>query len=152
MQRSISRSAGVTLVELLVTVAIVAIIMAVSYPSYQAQVQSGRRSDAKAELMRIAQYMERIYTEHGCYDPGTTGVCGAGSPLTMPTGVDGYQFSFAAGSLTNDSFTLLATPIDGGVQDGDGFLQIDHLGQRAWDENDADGIEIEHGENDWERG
>jgi type IV pilus assembly protein PilE len=160
MQRSISRSAGVTLVELLVTVTIVAIIMAVAYPSYQAQVQSGRRSDAKAELMRLAQYMERIYTENGCYDPGTTGSCGTGSPVTMPTGVDGYQFSFSAGP-DGDSFTLRATPVAGGVQEGDGFLEINELGQRFWDEDDdkevvetdADGnTKPKDGEGDWERG
>jgi type IV pilus assembly protein PilE len=159
MMGSTYRQAGVTLTELLVTIAIVAILAAVAYPSFQSQIQSGRRSDAKAELMRLAQYMERIYTESGCYDAGADGTCGSnddGSPIAvdnddnLPSGVDGYRFHFSAGP-DDDSFTLRATPVDGGVQDGNGFLQINELGQRSWDEND-DGDVNDDGENDWERG
>jgi type IV pilus assembly protein PilE len=141
----------------MVVVAIVAILAAVSYPSYRAQVQSGRRSDAKAELMRLAHYMERIYTEAGCYDAGTTMTCDTGSPIATDTdgnlaaNADGYDFSFLTGQPTDSTFTIIATPTEGGVQDGDGFLEINELGQRFWDEND-DGDVKDAGENDWERG
>jgi type IV pilus assembly protein PilE len=165
MRKPQTRQAAFTLTELLITVAIIAILLAVAYPGYQEQVQSARRSDAKAELMRLAQYMERIYTEHGCYDPGTGDEpkCGTGSPIdtdddgNLPSriGVDGdgggYRFRFVDDSLDGTSFTIRATPVEGGVQDGDGFLQIDELGQRFWDQNDNDDIK-DAGENDWEKG
>jgi len=157
MQRSRRGALGFNLTELMVVVAIVGILAAVAYPSYRAQVQSGRRSDAKAELMRLAQYMERIYTESGCYDAGTSGTCGTGSPVNedkdgrLTVNAQGYEFTFSAGP-TADTFTIRATPIAGGPQDGDGFLEINQLGERSWDEDDSDKIEADAGENDWERG
>ena len=59
---------GFTLIELMVVVAIVAILAAIAYPSYRSQIEKTRRADAKAVLMQAAQYMERLYTENGCYD------------------------------------------------------------------------------------
>jgi prepilin-type N-terminal cleavage/methylation domain-containing protein len=61
----LSAPEGFSLIELLVVVAVVGILAAVAYPSYQEQLASARRSDMKAELMRLAQYMERLYTETG---------------------------------------------------------------------------------------
>jgi type IV pilus assembly protein PilE len=119
-------------------VAMVGILAAVAYPSYQEQVRSGRRSEAQAELMRLAQFMERIYTETGCYNPGDDNVCGTGDDAapTIATSADHYSVTFAAGVGAN-AFTLQATPT--GPQAGDGVLQIDELGQKFWDENGDDG-------------
>ncbi len=156
-KRAARGAAGFSLTELLVVVTIVAILATVAYPGYQAQVQSGRRSDAKAELMRLAQYMERVYTEAGCYDAGADMTCGSGSPIAtdgdgkMTVDAEGYDFTFSAGP-TASGYTIRATPIEDGVQDGDGFLQINELGERTWDENDSDAIDTDAGENDWERG
>ncbi len=150
---------GFSLIELLVVVAMVGILAAVAYPSYQAQIQSGRRSEAQAELMRLAQFMERIYTETGCYNPGADNVCGTGDDAApaIATSADYYSVSFPGGVAAN-AFTLQATPT--GPQAGDGVLQIDELGQKFWDENgdagtDALGLEAtspEAKDLDWSRG
>lgn len=132
------RRRGFSVVELLVVMAILGILAALAYPSYQEQVRSGRRAMAKAELMRLAQWMERIYTETGCYNPGEDNICGGAddAPPAIATNADGYAVSFA-GSVGADAFILQATPT--GAQAGDGVLQIDALGRKFWDEAGDDG-------------
>jgi len=73
------RHRGFTLVELLIVVAIVAILAAVAIPSYQRYVAEGRRADAAAGLLEIQQKLERWRvnspTYAGCTDctaPGNT--------------------------------------------------------------------------------
>ncbi len=143
---------GMTLVELLVVVAIVGILAAVAYPIYQEQVRSGRRAVAQSELMRIAQFMERLYTETGCYNPGTDNDCSTTGDAAAPsiaTNAAHYSVSFpGSGNPTADAFTLRATPT--GAQAGDGFLEINALGQRFWDKND-DGDVDGAGEDSWDR-
>lgn len=70
IQTTRKTSAGVTLVELLIAVAIVGILAAIAYPSYQAQVRRGNRTDAKAELLEAAQELEKCYTRFGAYNNG----------------------------------------------------------------------------------
>ncbi|MGB5562579.1 MAG: type IV pilin protein [Sedimenticolaceae bacterium] len=62
-----SKQRGLTLVELMVVVAVMAIIATVAYPMYTAQVQKTRRADAKIALESIAMAQERFYTVSGAY-------------------------------------------------------------------------------------
>jgi type IV pilus assembly protein PilE len=106
----LSAPEGFSLIELLVVVAVVGILAAVAYPSYQEQLASARRSDMKAELMRLAQYMERLYTETGCYNPDDDNSCtGSGTP-DIGTTNDHYSVAFTDGEPTATTFTLEATP------------------------------------------
>ncbi len=86
---------GFTLIELMIVVAIVAILAAIVYPSYQAQVIQTRRSTASACLLELAQFMERYYTTKMTYS-------GATLPSTQcQTDLAGYyvfQFSGTPGS------------------------------------------------------
>jgi hypothetical protein len=60
-----------------------------------------------------------------------------------------YSIAFS-GTVTADRFLIQATPISGGAQAADGILQINHIGQRFWDENNDGDVE-DAGEDDWER-
>ena len=53
---------GFTLIELMVVVAIIAIITAVGYPSYQDHLRKARRTEGKSALLRAIQLEERAYT------------------------------------------------------------------------------------------
>lgn len=139
---------GFSLIELMVTVAIVAILAGIAYPTYQNQVASGRRSDAQAELMQLAQFMERLYTETGCYNPGSDNDCSAGTAAapSISIGSDYYTVRFA-GTTTANTYRIVATPT--GPQAGNGVMDINERGQRRWDENNNGTFETH--ENDWVR-
>lgn len=53
------RARGFTLIELMIVVAIVAILAAVAYPSYRDSISKSRRAEARAQLMDAVQYMQR---------------------------------------------------------------------------------------------
>ena len=117
------KSKGFTLIELMIVVAIVGIIAAVAYPSYQEQVNKSRRADCSGALVGFANAMERFYSVNNTYLGA--GVSGADSgapaatlyPATCP--VDGgaatYNLTIST-ATTASTFTLLAAPT--GAQTG----------------------------------
>lgn len=118
---------GVTLIELMITIVIVALLAAIAYPSYQNQVQRTRRADGKAALLATAQRLERCYTRFSAYDDLGCPVVGA-LPDPSP---DGFYIVSAA-ALTRSAFTLDATPQN--AQTGDtrcGVLRLTSLGQQG---------------------
>ncbi len=69
-RRPARRERGFTLIELMITVAIVAILAAIAIPSYQDSVWKGKRAEAKAAIFKMLQAQERYYTQNNKYvDP-----------------------------------------------------------------------------------
>lgn len=104
-------SFGFTLIELMVVVAIGAILMAIALPSYTEYVQRGNRAAARAALLESQQFMERYYSANSRY---TTDAAGTLSP-TLPTRLSAvpsespkYDLSLSAPAL--NSYTITATP------------------------------------------
>jgi len=109
------RQQGFTLIELMVTVAIVAILAAVAYPSYTQQVLKGKRSDAKVELLRIAQLQESFFVQNLTYAPDLTSL--GFTTDAIDTEQNSYQVQVTAsgpGACTTASpcstYTLSAAP------------------------------------------
>jgi len=98
---------GFTLMEMMITVAIIGILAALGYPSYIKYVTEARRSDATINLARIASLQEKFFTECGFY-AGTLGAvrnCGAGGTLAA---------GLAAGGLTRDGNYIITAVVDPG--------------------------------------
>ncbi|MDQ5767332.1 type IV pilin protein [Thiothrix subterranea] len=64
---TIKNHQGFTLIELMITVAILGILAAIAYPSYTAQVQKSRRADAQVALQEIAQRQEAYFLRNRSY-------------------------------------------------------------------------------------
>lgn len=120
---------GVTLVELMVVVAIVGLLAAIAYPSYQRYVTNSWRATAAACLHELAQGMERRFTANMSY-VGTA--LPPNSCVGEIQGAARYAFSFAA-NPTATQFTLRAIPQ--GVQATNeprcGTMTVNQAGARA---------------------
>jgi type IV pilus assembly protein PilE len=108
---------GFTLIEVMITVAIVAIVAAIAYPSYQDTVRKSRRADAKAALLEIAQLEERFFTVNNQYSsaltstPGLGYTCYAASCSTRVLTRDGYYQLTVVLTNNNQSYTITSAPL-----------------------------------------
>ncbi len=154
--RGVAASGGFTLMELMIVVAIIAILAAIAVPIYQDQVAQARRTDAEGALSSFANAMERYYTENNTYLGAAQGtsspftgsahapvatVFASQAPLDSAT----KYYNLVIYTLQPNSYELRATPI--GIQAGDGFLDLFSNGQRGWDKNN-DGT-ISSAEQSW---
>jgi type IV pilus assembly protein PilE len=126
-QRTSSRFAsGFTLVELMVTCAIVAILLGIAVPSYSLYMKRSRRGEAEAALMDIAQREQTYLMDQRAYAPDV-------ATLRTSVSVDVttyYTVTFATGA-TPPTFTITATPKAGTAQAGDPTLTIDQTGAKT---------------------
>lgn len=117
---------GFTLIELMVVVAVVAILVAVALPSYHESVRKGHRGQAKADLVEVAQQAERFRTVNNTY----TGFSPA-SDQSPAVGTARYDIEV---EITGDGagFTAAAAPVGGTSQADDrcGTLTVNQAGTK----------------------
>lgn len=129
------RQWGLTLVELMVVVAVMAILAAIAYPLYTNQVQKSRRADAKIALESIAMAQERFYTLNGRYT-ATLASLQVSSDIQGGASDEGY-YTIAAPTLASGAqgFTATATASTSGAQSSDRAncttFSINHLGTKT---------------------
>lgn len=123
---------GFTLIELMVTVAIVAILATIAYPIYLHQLVEARRSAAEATLMDIAQREQQYMLDQRQYDAGcNTDTLSTTLSVTIPSNVSQfYQVCVTTPTTAPPTFTATATPIAGTAQATDVTLTIDQTGSK----------------------
>jgi type IV pilus assembly protein PilE len=118
-----ARHSGFTLIELMITVAVVGILTAIALPNYSAYAERSRRADGKAALLAAAQWLERSSTMSGVYPANNTFPPG----LQVSDGKN-YDIGYAVGS-NGSTYLLTAQPR---ITDSHcGKLMLDQAGTRS---------------------
>lgn len=124
------RSAGFTLIEVMIVVVIVGILAAIAYPSYINHVTRTNRDAAKACVAEYATYMERYYSTHLTYDidAGDVPTLGCASDSNLDE-----RYTISLEDLAQGAYTVVATPINVQLANDTkcGTLKLDHKGAKT---------------------
>lgn len=121
-----NRQRGFTLIELMITVAIVAILASIALPSYQEYVKRGHRAAAQSEMMDIANRQQQFFLANRGY-AASLGALSYTVPADVAARYDGA--TAADNNATPPSFTITFTPK--GAQAGDGDLVLTSAGAKT---------------------
>jgi len=112
---------GFTLIELMMVVAIVAILLAIALPAYQNQMIKGRRAAAQSEMMEIANKQQQFLLANRAY--ATTVVDNASMPelsYSLPDEVKAnYTLGITVDNTARPIYTLKFTAIGNQASDDD---------------------------------
>lgn len=99
---------GFTLIELMITVAIVALLASLAYPAYTGSILKGKRAEGRAALTDLLQQQERYLTQTGSYMTFAAGATGANGTTAAGTSVNIPFRTTSGDSATGAAYRLAA--------------------------------------------
>ena len=128
-----SAQRGMTLVELMTVMVIVAILASIAIPSYRSYLVRSNRADAKSALMQVQAAQEKFYLQNNAYTNNVAGAPPAGLGLSATTTNGFYTLTVTPGT-GNQSYTATAAPTAAGGQSSDskcGSYTLTDIGKRG---------------------
>ncbi len=133
---------GFTIVELMIVIAVIAVLAAVSIQMFQKFVIRTNRTDVQAAMTQIAQKLASYKLVNNDYNTTLTVVYGGTNfPLTgaakytlilNPSTATNAQITGPTSSATSNTWELDAVPVATGKQAGNGVVKLNDQGQRCW--------------------
>jgi len=129
-----ARASGFTLIEVLIAVAIVAILAAIAFPAYEEQVRKSRRADAMNGLQEIQAAQEKWRANHTDYTANLMGAnCGdadaaTNTGLCIASASDQGYYTLAITAASRTAFTATATPTGDQTADSCGTFAVNQDG------------------------
>ncbi|PWU29272.1 pilus assembly protein PilE [Pseudomonas sp. RW407] len=131
----VKKTAGFTLIEMMIVVAIIGILAAIAYPSYQEYVLRGNRSEGQALLNDAAARQERYFAQNNAYVTAQANIARLGMRNTSGTTVtsDSGKYTLTISSPNNSGgYLLTATPQGAQAKDTKcGNLTLNAMGTRG---------------------
>ena len=115
------RTKGFTLVELMIVIAIVAILVALAYPSWEESIKKARRADGIESLQSLRIKQKQWRANHVSYSTTLSDVSGA-------TSTEGHYTIAFVGSPNATTFVAKATPTGAQSTDSCGTFAINQDG------------------------
>ncbi len=124
------RATGFTLIELMVTVAVVGILAAIAYPSYINYLIRASRAAAQSFMLDVTNKEEQYLLDSRTYLPVNNNASFSSLGLSVPTEVSSF-YNLSVASATSTTYTVQAVPIAGTRQASDGPVYIDQSGAKT---------------------
>ena len=128
---AVRQARGFTLVELMIAVAVIAILTAIALPSYQSYVKRANRSSAQSLMLDLANREQQYLLDNRSFLGGGASAVTTLIPSGVPTEVSSlYTVTVTATAGPPPTFLITATPKAGTVMAGETAFTLDQDGTK----------------------